>query len=251
MSQQRTATTEATREVAGVSKTAGRQAAQSGKRVASRTKEETRQVTAQAAGQARDVASTAAERGQNVVRAAGESAGELADTVKEQAGRVGSELASGGRSLANETKDQLQVQARVQSGKLAETCRKLGEEAQALADGRPDDAPNLTQYVGEAAGRLYDTADRLHTFSNDVEERGIEAVAADMQAFARRRPGAFLLGAAVAGFGFGRLVRSGRSNGSDQQQGTAPPTGARSVGSTRGALPSRTGGARSTGYGYR
>ena len=239
MSQQPSAPTRPSRQVAQSSKTAGRQAAQSGKRVASRAKDETREVTSQATDQARDVASTAAERGQEVARAAGQSTEQLAGTVKDQARRVGTELAGGGRSLANETKVQLESQAQAQSAKLAETCRRLGEEAQALADGRPEGAPNLTEYVRQAAGRLYDTADRLHNFSEDVETRGIEGVAADMQDFARRRPGAFLLGAAVAGFGVGRLVRSGRSDGSDGQE--ALPTGARPALPARAqARPSRT-----------
>jgi hypothetical protein len=56
----------------------------------------------------------------------------------------------------------------------------------------------LVRQGSEAAERL---ASRL-------EHGGVDAVMADARAFARRRPGAFLLGAATVGFVAGRLVRN-------------------------------------------
>jgi hypothetical protein len=58
-------------------------------------------------------------------------------------------------------------------------------------------------------------AEWLDTSASYIEDRGIEGLAADVVDFARRRPGVFLAGAAVVGFGVGRLVRSGAVSSAD------------------------------------
>jgi len=57
-----------------------------------------------------------------------------------------------------------------------------------------------------------------------TDERGLEGTVEDLRQFARRRPGLFLMGAAVAGFAVSRL---GRGLQVVQQQGspTSSPTG--------------------------
>ncbi len=47
--------------------------------------------------------------------------------------------------------------------------------------------------------------------AGDIDDRGVGALLDDLQAFARRRPGAFLLGAAALGFGLGRLAKASRA----------------------------------------
>jgi hypothetical protein len=73
-------------------------------------------------------------------------------------------------------------------------------------------------YVSDAANAVYDAADRVYGVIDDIQTRGLTAVLDDVQSFARRRPGAFLVGAALAGFGIGRAVRASSSDG---QPGTA------------------------------
>jgi gas vesicle protein len=170
-------------------------------------------VASRAADEAHEVASTAQEKGQELVALASRQAGELGSTVREQTARVSGEVAEQGRTLAEDARSQIEYHANAQSRRLADSLSRLGDEVQALADGRPDDAATVRPYVSDAADAVYDAADRLYGLAQDVDERGISGVLEDLQAFARRRPGTFLLGAAVAGFGLGRAVRASSDDG--------------------------------------
>lgn len=175
--------------------------------------------------------SSAVERGSAVVDAAKVEGRQLAGTARHRADEVAGELAAEGRSLADETLSQLQTQAEVATQRLAEAARILGEQAQALAEGRPEDAPVLTDYVSRAADSCYAAADRLANLGGEIETDGFGGVLDDLQQFARRRPGTFLLGAAVVGLGVGRYVKAQR------EQPEAPD---RTADGTM-ALPSRSG----------
>lgn len=161
-----------------------------------------------ASRQSQEVASTAADQGQRVMGTAASQAQEVKASVKDQASQLTQELSSQGRGLVQETKQQLQSQAQTQTQNLAQTLFQLGQETQALVDGRPEEAPMVRQYAQQLADRLNDVA-------SEIEERGVEGLIEEVGTFARRRPGAFLLGAAVVGFGGGRLLRSARSESSD------------------------------------
>jgi hypothetical protein len=167
-----------------------------------------------------------------VASAAAGQAQELAGTVRAEAARVTEEVSFQVQSLADETRQQLETQAYEATSRLAGGFRQLGEEAQALADGRPADAPNLRPYVRQAADRFHSTAHGLTDLAATIDERGLEGLVEDAQSFARRRPAAFLMGAAAAGFLIGRMVRAGAiSSGGNGASGSAPG-GAR----TQGAL---------------
>lgn len=208
-------------------KRVGNQTARQTKRVASGTAEEGRQVATRAARQSRRVATQARDEGaqvasrgvaraREVTRSAAEDGRELVGTVKEQATVVTDELSTQGRNVLEEAQTQLETQAQLQTRRLADALQRLGDEADALADGRPEEAETLADYAARAADTLRQGADRLAEVGEDIEDRGIGAVLEDVQDYARRRPGAFLLGALVAGFGVGRVVQSGRAtdNGS-------------------------------------
>ena len=79
-------------------------------------------------------------------------------------------------------------------------------QAVALSQGRPEQAGPLVDYAEQAATWLDNAA-------SHIEERGLEGLATDVVDFARRRPAVFLAGAAVVGFGVGRLIRSGAISG--------------------------------------
>ncbi len=187
------------------------------------------QVLAQeAAGQAQRTGAAAAERGQQVVGAAAERAQDLVGTVREETARVSEEVSSQVQSLAAEATDQLETQAQEAAHRLSQGFRQLGQETQALAEGRPSDAPNLREYVLQAADRLYSTAEGFNGVAASIEQRGIEGLVEDVQVFARRRPAAFLIGAAAAGFVIGRAVRSGSrpseaTSGDGAAQSVQPP----------------------------
>ncbi len=158
---------------------------------------------------AAEAASTAAEQTKQVVGTASESAKEVAQTAKVQASQVASEVADQGKNLLYEAKDQLSSQARAQTDQFSQAMRRVSDQARALADGRADEAGALGDYTRQAATKLSDLA-------SHVDERGFEGVLRDVQAFAQRRPGTFLLGAAVAGFAIGRVFRGAAAANADQ-----------------------------------
>ncbi|MDQ3305272.1 MAG: NAD(P)/FAD-dependent oxidoreductase [Actinomycetota bacterium] len=136
----------------------------------------------------------------------------MADTSREQVAQVAQELSDQARYLLDETKAQLQDQAQAQSERLAEALHRLGEEAQALAEGRADDAPTLRDYVRKAADKLEEIAD-------DLESESAEGLLEDVQTLARRRPGLYLVGAGAAGLVVGRLVRNAGNDDSRPSPG--------------------------------
>ena len=187
-------------------------AADEGRRVASSAVEQGSQVASTAAEEGQRVASTAVQEGREVARTAASQATELAETARQQVSQVGEELTTQARTLVRDTRSGLQDQVEAQTRRLADTLRQLGAEARALADGQPDRSGVLADYVSQAAEKLNEVA-------KEVEARGPEGLVDDLKGLAQTRPGTFVLGAAVAGFGIGRLLRSA---GDDEQ--AADPT---------------------------
>ena len=180
-------------------KAPAKQAAQATKDGAKR---EARRVASTAAGQAEQVKSSAVSGGKVVARTAKQDVRELAGTVRSQAEQVKGELAGQASGMLAETQGQVQAQADMQASRLASALFQVGSQAVALSQGRPEQAGPLVDYAEQAASWLDDQA-------SYIEERGLEGLATDVVDFARRRPGVFLAGAAVVGFGVGRLLRSG------------------------------------------
>ena len=177
-----------------------------------------RQVAGQASEEAQSVAASAAEKSGELVRSAKEDARQIAASVWSRGGDVTEQLSTQGRSLVQETRAQIQAQARSGTERTAGALRHFGEQAQALAEGRPEDAPQLSEYVWKVADTCYGTADRIYGLADEIEERGFNGVLQDVQTFARRRPGAFLLGAVALGFGVGRLVKANAEQEDDEEE---------------------------------
>lgn len=178
-------------------------------RAASTAVDETAEVASAARGQGALVASTAVGSGQEIARSAGQDVRELASTVKEQAGQVGTELKDQALQLIEETKGQLQTRADAQAAKLAQGLRSLGNKAGAVAKGWPNEESSVRGYVWQAAEKLDMAAD-------EIELRGIDGLVDEVSAFARRNPTAFVVGAALAGFGVGRVLRAGSGDTQDE-----------------------------------
>lgn len=166
------------------------------------TRREAKKVTSTAKRESEQVKAAAVGSGKVVARTATQDVRELAGTVRSQAEQVKGELAGQARGMLAETQSQLQAQADVQASRLASALFQVGSQAVALSEGRPEQAGPLVDYAEQAATWLDDRA-------SYIEERGLEGLATDVVDFARRRPGVFLAGAAVVGFGVGRLLRSG------------------------------------------
>lgn len=155
------------------------------------------------------MASTAVTSGQEVARSAGQDVKELATTLKEQAGQVSGEFRDQAVQLVDEAKSLLQSRADSQTEKLAQGLRRLANKAGAVAQGWPNEESSVGQYVWQLAEKLDQAAD-------EIELRGVDGLVDEVQSFARRNPTAFMVGAAVLGFGVGRVIRAG-SGGSDAQ----------------------------------
>ena len=154
------------------------------------------------------------QQGRETAERAASEASQATDTAKDQARQVKDEVASQARGLVDQAKSELRDQGRSQADQVAHAIRRVSDQADALAAGRVDEAGNVADYVrraGDQAGRVAD----------HLEQRGVDGVVNDVQDFARRRPGAFLLGCATAGFVTGRLLRGGAagSGGSDGNPG--------------------------------
>ncbi len=196
------------------------EAADEGRRVTSVAAERGQEVASTAGEEGQRVASTTVRQGQEVARTAASQAGDVAAATREQASQVSAELSDQARTLVHDTRAGIQEQAQAQTRVLADSMRRLGEEARALADGRPEQAGVLAEYVWEAAERLSNVAEQ-------IEARGPEGLIDEVKSFARTRPGTFVLGAAVAGFGIGRLLRSA---GEAEGDASAQPAAASSRG---------------------
>ncbi|WP_426308781.1 hypothetical protein [Cellulosimicrobium sp. E-16] len=149
----------------------------------------------------------------------GES-GSAATGVKERASDAASHVGDAGRDVAHEAKDrarglvdqtrtELTDQARTQQERLAGGLRSLGDELRQMAAGTEDPgyATDLVRRAGDATGQV----------AQWFEDREPSFVLHEVESFARRRPGTFLILAAGAGLLIGRLVRGMKD---------APDTGA-------------------------
>nr|MDQ3575433.1 hypothetical protein [Actinomycetota bacterium] len=148
------------------------------------------------------------------------------------------EVVAHGRGLLEETRTQLEEQAGTQMEQLAQSMRQFASQAGALADGRPDEA-------GPLPGYARDVAERLDGWADDIDARGLDGLVDDVKAFARRRPGVFLLGATAVGFGVGRLVRAKSDTGDEGDDAPELPP-ANVARAARGTRPGTTTASRTT-----
>lgn len=147
-----------------------------------------------AADTAKATASTAADQSKHVAGTAASEAKDVAGTAAAQA-----------RNVVNDARQQvtsqLSDQATTGRDRLSETLRTLGDDLQQMAEGQ-----------GPAQGMATDLArevsDRVRTLGSHLEGREPSQLLDDARAFARRRPGTFLLGALAAGVVAGRMFRA-------------------------------------------
>jgi hypothetical protein len=154
--------------------------------------------------QASEAASTAVAKTGEVAGTAKEGAREVASEASRQAGELTQEALTSARNLVGEASTSLKDQAGQQTERAASGLRTLSDQVRALAEGRADESGAAGDYARQAGEKLQQVADRL-------ESGGIDGALSDLQGFARRRPGVFLLGCAAAGFAVGRLLRGAQA----------------------------------------
>lgn len=176
-------------------------------------------------GIAREMSGAASREGREVAESAKSEASQVRDTAKDQVREVKDEAVSQARDLVDQAKNEVRDQTESQAHEVANAIRRVGDQAEALAAGRPQEAGAVADYVRQAGGKAREVAGRL-------DQRGIQGLLNDVQDFARRKPGVFLVGSAAAGFAVGRLIRggaassqsaSGSPDGSGVQRMPAPP----------------------------
>lgn len=189
--------------------------------------------TAQDTGDSGGAAAGVKQRASEAASHAGDAGREVAQDAKEKARDVAHEATDRARGLVDQTKTELSDQARTQQERLAGGLRSLGDELRQMADGTEDPgyATDLVRRAGDATGQV----------AQWFEDREPTSVLHEVEDFARRRPGTFLLLAAGAGLLVGRLVRGMKD---------APDTGSdRAQDGGTGSTPSATRGAHAAPLG--
>ena len=170
----------------------------------------------------------AKDEGKDVAGHVKDEAGSVADKVRDEAGAVAQVAEEQARGLLHDAQEQVRQQGEQQVTRLSEALQSLSKNLQALQEGRTEEAGPLADYLERARRQVDDNARR-------VEELGLSGVLDETRRFARRRPGAFLSGAAVAGLVVGRIARAGKdARSSDGGGGATAELPAGPVGRTAG-----------------
>jgi hypothetical protein len=152
----------------------------------------------------------------DVARTAVQTGGQVADTVGEQASRVASETAHQARNLVEEGKGQLAGQAKEGHRKAVSGLHALADQLHGMAE--KSDGQGVVPEVTRQA------AERTRTVATWLEGREPGDLVEEVRSFARRKPGVFLAGAALAGVVVGRLTRGVIAAQSDSSSAdTRPP----------------------------
>lgn len=143
-------------------------------------------------------------RAKEVAQDASDQAKRLASEAQDQARQVTADIKDHARDVMDQTRGEVRQQAEQGTQRVAGNLSTLAEQLRAMREGRPEASGPLTGYADQAREKVEALARRL-------QDGGVDGVASDITAFARRRPGLFLLGCAGAGFAVGRMVRAGQA----------------------------------------
>jgi hypothetical protein len=140
-----------------------------------------------------------------------EHAGAVAQDAKESTKSVASTAASEAKDVAHEARTQLRQlfeqltgeatdQASGQTQRAVQGLRSLGSELSGMAESQQGES-------GMAADLARQGASRLDAAASWLENRQPGEILDEVRSFARRRPGAFIAGAAILGLVGGRMTR--------------------------------------------
>ncbi|MFH8798162.1 hypothetical protein ACH4F6_00975 [Streptomyces sp. NPDC017936] len=166
------------------------------------------------AGRAQQTGQTAKQEASATAVQVKEAAGEVAGTAAEQAAALAGEARQQAGAVTGDLRERVTEQAESQMQRGADALRQWADDLADLADHTKGDSP-AKSLVTQAADRGRRTADYM-------DERGVKGLVHDVKDFARRRPGAFLGGAVLAGFAAGRLAKAGSRAGGGPSPSTRP-----------------------------
>jgi len=141
----------------------------------------------------------AKDQAAEVTQGAKEAGQHVADVAKDQAANVGAEASRQAKDLLSQAGSELSQQASQQQQRLAQSVRALSDELHKMTQPGEQSSGPATDLAKQGAQRGRDLASWL-------EQREPGELLDDVTAFARRRPGTFLLLAAGAGLLAGRLT---------------------------------------------
>ncbi|WP_214366199.1 hypothetical protein [Pseudonocardia sp. H11422] len=157
-----------------------------------------------ARGEATDLGRSTAQAGVEVAETATEQAKDVAGETRRQAG-----------DLLDQAREQVQEQARTGQQQAAHGLHSLADELHQMA-GRSEQSGPVTDLAHQAAEHATNVAEWLdHREPGDLLQ--------EVRRLARRRPGAFLLGAAMAGVLAGRLTRGVATTRSEHRTAARAP----------------------------
>lgn len=163
-------------------------------------------------GQSGSTSDVAKDQAGQVGQTAKGSGKQVAGTAVGEAKNIAGEARRQARDLTREANSQMQQQVGAQKDKAADCLRSLGGELRSMAAQGGQSGP-VTDLSEQVAAKVIDLAGWL-------EQRDPGSLVQEVRRFARRRPGTFLLGAAIAGIAAGRLTRgavqAGRENAGRQ-----------------------------------
>lgn len=153
------------------------------------------------------------DRATEASQAARHASSDVAQTAADKAKDVAQETTKQARDLLGEARGQVKQQAGDQHRALVDNLRALADELSSMTNAN-EQGGVATELVGQVGQRVQGAANWL-----DGREPG--ELLDEVRSFARRRPGTFLLGAAVAGVVAGRLTRGVAATRSEDS-GPAP-----------------------------
>lgn len=145
-----------------------------------------------------DVAQREAQRMKGTAKGAASNVG---DTAAERGREMKGQARRHATNIMSEARGKLRGHADEETQRAGSALSTAGDQLQALADGRVDDAGILGDYVEQVA-------DYVNRWADTIQDRGLDGLLDDVREFGRRRPGMFLLSAAVAGVAVGRFGRN-------------------------------------------
>lgn len=177
-----------------------------------------------------EAAQAAKDQAQHVKTTTTQATQQVAETAKQQAGQVAGDVKEQAQHLATQAKSEVSSQVTSQRDRAADTLRSMSSEFRTMADSSYESGP-ATLLARQGADLTEQVADFL-------SQRDPSQLLDEVRDYARRRPGGFLVGAAIAGVVVGRLsrgamsARSSDSSGSESSYGYgqhydayAPPAG--------------------------
>src|SRR3954447_19096944 len=160
----------------------------------------------------------AKDEARNVGQTATQAGSQVASTAADQAKEVVQETQRQAKDLLDQGRSQVREQAISQQQKAGQSLTSLAQELRGLADGTSSGAP------GPARDMLQQASGMVDDFAHKLQTRDPGELLDEIRSFARRKPGMFLLGAAVAGVVAGRLTRgvtAAHSDSGPSSTGTA------------------------------